>query len=55
MSSKQIYGLGRSRDTKGAISELHLNPYTMCIHTLIGGGWPTMQVLIVEVDEDNIL
>lgn len=38
MSNKQIYGLGRSRHGgKGAISGLHLNPYTMCIHTLIGG------------------
>lgn len=51
---KRIYGLGRSRHGgKGAISGLHLNDYTMCIHTLVGGGWMTMQVLVVEVEEDE--
>ena len=52
---KQIYGLGRSRHgDKGEISGLHLNDYTMCIHTRVGGGWQTMQVLVVEVyDEDT--
>lgn len=51
---RQIYGLGRSRHGgKGAISGLHLNEYTMCIHTLVGGGWPTMQVLVVEIYEED--
>lgn len=51
---KQAYGLGRSRHgDKGAISGLHLNDYTMCIHTLVGGGWDTMQVLVVEVYEED--
>ena len=51
---KEAYGLGRSRHGgKGAISGLHLNPYTMCIHTLVGGGWPTMQVLVVEIYESD--
>lgn len=34
------YGLGRSRSSsgKGDVVNRHLNPYTMCIHTLVGGG-----------------
>lgn len=50
---KKIYGLGRTRHGEnGAISNLHLNDYTMCIHTLVGGGgWKTMMVLVVEVYE----
>ena len=36
---KEIFGLGRTRHgDKGAISGLHLNDYTMCIHTHVGGG-----------------
>ena len=53
---KNVFGLGRSRHGgKGEISGLHLNDYTMCIHTLVGGGWKTMEVLVVEVyEEDNV-
>ena len=48
---KQIKGLGRSRSGgNGPITGLHLNDYTMCIHTPCG--YPTMQVLIVEIDDD---
>lgn len=45
------YGLGRSRSSegKGEWTSVHLNPYTNCIHTLVGGGWKTMMVLVVEV------
>ena len=51
---KKIYGLGRSRlGGKGAISGFHLNPYVNTIHTLVGGGWPTMQGLVVEVYEEK--
>lgn len=51
---KKAYGLGRSRHGgKGAISGLHLNDYTMCIHTLVGGGWDTMMVLVVEMYEND--
>lgn len=51
----KIYGLGRSRSNigKGEWTGIHLNDYTMCVHTLVGGGWPTMQVLIVEVYEQE--
>ena len=52
---RKVYGLGRSRSSKGKgdWTNINLNEYTMCIHTLVGGGWPTMQVLIVEIDEEN--
>ena len=49
----KVYGLGRSRDRKGNICDLHLNPFTMYIHTMVGGGWATMQVLVVLVDEEE--
>lgn len=53
--SKTVYGLGRSRSNKGKgeWTGIHLNDYTMCIHTLVGGGWSTMQVLVVEVDDEE--
>lgn len=54
MKNKKIYGLGRSRNKKGEWTGLHLNDYTMCIHTLCGGGWATMQVLIVEVEDEKL-
>lgn len=49
------YGLGRSRSGsgKGDVIGWHLNPYVNCIHTLVGGGWKTMMVLVVEVDEEE--
>ena len=51
---KEVFGLGRTRHGEnGAISNLHLNDYTMCIHTLVGGGWKTMEVLVVEVYEQE--
>lgn len=45
----KCYGLSRSRDKKGNIVKRNLNPYVNTIHTLIGGGWKTMEILIVEV------
>ena len=53
----EVLGIGRTRHgDKGAISNVHLNPYTMCIHTLCGGGWPTMQVLAAEFyNETNMV
>jgi hypothetical protein len=53
--SKTIYGLGRSRSNKGKgeWTGIHLNDYTMCIHTLVGAGFPTMQVLVVEVEDEQ--
>lgn len=36
----KVFGLGRSRSDKGKgeWTNVHLNPYTNCIHTLVGGG-----------------
>ena len=34
----QAYGVSRSRDRKGKIVHQELKPYTMCIHTFVGGG-----------------
>lgn len=31
------YGIGRSRDGKGKVVDQHPLPYTMCIHTNVGG------------------
>lgn len=35
----KVFGLGRSRSDKGKgeWTNVHLNPYTNCIHTLVGG------------------
>lgn len=45
---KVCFGISRSRDKKGIIVKQELKPYTMCIHTNVGGGYETMQVLIAE-------
>ena len=52
---KKIYGLGRTRSRTGSgeWESIRLNDYTMCVHTLVGGGWKTMEVLVVEVYEEN--
>jgi len=50
---KQAYGLSRSRDKKGKIVKRDLKPYTMCLHTCVGGGRETMWVLVVEVYEEE--
>lgn len=47
------YGLSRSRDRKGNIVKRTFNPFVNCIHTMCGGGWDTMEVLIVEVYEES--
>ena len=46
---KQAYGVIRSRDRKGKIVHQELKPYTMCIHTYVGGGYESMSVLVAEV------
>lgn len=35
----EIYGLGRSRSSEGRgdWTNINLNPYVNCIHTLVGG------------------
>lgn len=46
---KEIYGMGRSRDKKGNVVDWHLLPYVMCLHTMMGGGYDNMQVLLAEI------
>lgn len=43
------YGISRTRDRKGAIIKQTTLPWVNCIHTNVGGGWKTMEVLILEV------
>lgn len=53
---KKIYGLSRVRDKKGNIIKRDLKPYVNCIHTMVGAGYETMQVLVMEVyEKDNSL
>ena len=49
MSTKKIYGMGRTRDDMGNIVKRYLNDYVNTIHTMVGGGYETMQVLVLEV------
>ena len=49
MKPNRVYGLSRSRDKKGKIVKRNLLPVVNTIHTLVGCGWETMDVLIVEV------
>ena len=50
---KEAYGLSRSRDRKGNIVKRNLNPFVNCIHTNAGGGWKTMEILVVEVYDET--
>ena len=45
----KCYGLSRTRDCRGRIVKRDLRPYTMCLHTCVGGGRETMWVLVVEL------
>lgn len=53
---KEFFGYGRTRSRcdKGAIVKRHFNDYVNCIHTLVGGGWKTMEVLVAEFDMSEI-
>lgn len=48
------YGLSRTRDAKGNIIKRTLLPYVNCLHANCGGGYETMMVLIVEVEDNEI-
>lgn len=50
---KEIYGVSRSRDKKGVIVKRNLNPFVNCIHTLVGGGYDTMVVAVMEVEYEQ--
>ena len=53
---KEFLGYGRSRSSsgKGDIVKRHFNDYVNCIHTMVGGGWKTMEVLVAEFDMSEI-
>jgi site-specific DNA-cytosine methylase len=53
---KEFFGYGRTRSgcDKGDIVTRHFNDYVNCIHTLVGGGWKTMEVLVAEFDMSEI-
>ena len=51
--SKTIYGLSRSRDKHGNIVKRNLNDVVNCIHTNAGSGYKTMEILIVEVEDEQ--
>lgn len=43
------YGISRTRDKKGKIIKQEPLDWVNCIHTMVGGGWETMAVLVLEV------
>ena len=51
--SKKIYGLSCSRDKHGNIVKRNLNDVVNCIHTNAGSGYKTMEILIVEVEDEQ--
>ena len=51
---KEIYGVSRSRDKKGVIVNRTLNPYVNCIHTMVGGGYETMIVAVMEIEYEDL-
>lgn len=51
---RRIFGLSRVRDEKGVIVKRKINPWVNCIHTLVGAGYETMQVLLIEYEEDSV-
>jgi hypothetical protein len=53
LSEMKIYGLSRSRDKHGNIVKRNLNDVVNCIHTNAGSGYKTMEILIVEVEDEN--
>ena len=53
MKRTRAFGLARTRDETGKVTKWSLKPYTMCLHSLIGGGWDTMAVLIAEEYEST--
>lgn len=48
-----IFGISRTRDKKGEIIKQTTLPWVNCIHRNAGGGWKTMEILVLEVYEDD--
>lgn len=54
MKRTAAYGVSRTRDARGVIVKRDVRPWSNCVHTMVGGGWETMEVLVLEVyDEDE--
>jgi hypothetical protein len=50
---REVYGVSRSRDKKGVIVKRNLNPFVNCIHTMVGGGYDTMIVAVMEIEYEQ--
>lgn len=50
---REVYGVSRSRDKKGVIVKRNLNPFVNCIHTMVGGGYDTMLVAVMEIEYEQ--
>lgn len=46
---KKAYGISRTRDKKGRIIKRDMRDWVNCIHTMAGGGWETMEILVLEI------
>ena len=53
MKIKDVFGVSRTRDEKGVIVKRDLRDWVNCVHTMAGGGWETMEILVLEVYEDD--
>lgn len=53
MKRIKAYGVSRSRDERGRIVNVEFKDYTMCLHASIGGGHPSMWVLVAEEYEED--
>lgn len=43
------YGISRTRDKKGKIVKQEPLDWVNCIHTMVGGGWETMAINVLEI------
>lgn len=50
----KAYGISRTRDKKGVIVKRDIRDWVNCVHTMAGGGWETMEILVLEVYEDKV-
>lgn len=55
MERSDAYGVSRTRDRKGVIVKRDVRDWVNCVHTMCGGGWETMEVLVLEVYESDKL
>ena len=52
MMNKIIYGLSRTRNSKGEVVKWTEKPYVNCIHTYIGGRM-NMGIFVIEYESDT--